>query len=219
MERPLAMSRHVISRMHPLQVARRRSSYTLVELLVVMAIVAILLAATIPAITSLIEGDSLGTGAQEVADQINFARQLSSSQNINVELRLFKLAGAAIRGYTALQMGTNTSTALWVPISRLSRLPQNIVISESTNLSTAFSAITPLTMTNSGPTCNATYYPVEFRPLGIVAPVTGITSCNFTIVPARDATLTSLTNAGQVVKNYAIVQVNPVTSISLVFRP
>jgi uncharacterized protein (TIGR02596 family) len=160
--------------------ARRRDSFTLVELLVVMAIVAILIALAVPSITSLFEGDGLSTGAQQVADQVNLARQLSSSKNVTVELRVFKMAGTNASyssggftsGYTALQMGTNDSTGQWQAVSRLYRLPQNIVISEKTTFS-------------------------------------------FMVIPARYATQTALTG----IKNYAIVQINPVTGTPLVFRP
>jgi uncharacterized protein (TIGR02596 family) len=205
-----------------------------VELLVVMAIIGILVAVTVPAMTSLFEGDGLNSGAQQVADQINLARQLSSAKNVTVELRVFKLAGATTSGYTALQMGTNTpltnatstntsanTAPVWTAVSRLSFLPRNIVISENTNVSAAFAPFTSgaITMTNAGPTYNALYYPFEFRPSGVVTPNQVMTNFCFAVLPARDATLSSLTNAASVVKNYAIIQVNPVTGTPSVFRP
>jgi len=212
MERQFAMSSRLLSGR-----SRRYRSFSLVELLVVMGILAILMAVTIPAISSVVESNNMNRAGQQVADEINLAKQLSSSRNTTIEMRIFKLSGAS-SGYTQLQLGTNSSTGLWVPLTRLSILPQKTAISENTTLSSAFSTNTAPTMTNTGPTLNATYYPFEFRPTGIMTPVLSITNYCLAIVPARYAATTYSTLTAPI-KNYAIVQINPLTSTPLVYRP
>jgi uncharacterized protein (TIGR02596 family) len=202
-----------------------RHAFTLVELLVVMAIIAILVAIAMPATSSFLESNNLDSAAHQVADQVNLAHQLSSSLNVTVEMRLFKLFGAATTGYTAMQLGTYNSAGTWTAISRLSYLPQQLVISPSSAVSTALSAVeftTPPTMAaNNGFLSNATYVFFDFRPTGVVTPVLNATSAtnmsNYALVvlPARYAAVTSLS----LVKNYAIIQINPFTATPLVYRP
>jgi uncharacterized protein (TIGR02596 family) len=237
MNEPCARANH--RRFPSVRGQRPPQSFTLVELLVVMAVIALLMLVAVPAMTSLLEGDRLTAGAQQVADQINLARQISSSRNITVELRVLKMSGVTTPGYTEIELGTNSSSTnitstppVWYPISRPSILPQNIAISESTTLSGAFSTTIfpaasgmPGTMTNSmyGPQTGAKYYPFEFRPSGIIAPVPNATTLSnmtkycFTVVSVRFAasTYTALSSF----KNYAVVQLDPMTSTPIVYRP
>jgi uncharacterized protein (TIGR02596 family) len=187
----------------------------MVELLVVLAIIALLAALAMPVLRSLLDSDNLSSGAQSVADQVNLARQISSSRNTTVELRFFRLSGDTTGGCTALQLGTNSSTGLWQGVTHLVRLPQNITISTNTTLSPAFTGNAGTLMTNAGLTYNATYYPYEFRPSGIVTPVANMTNYCFTVLNARYASASSLS----ALTNYAIVQLNPVTGTPSVFRP
>jgi uncharacterized protein (TIGR02596 family) len=203
----------------------RPHAFTLVELLVVMAIIAILIAISMPATSSFLEASNLDSAAHQVADQINLAHQLSSSQNVTIELRLFKLAGATTAGYTAMQLGTYNSSGTWTPINHLANLPRQIAISQSSTVSTALSApefATPLTMgANNGLISSATYVFFDFRPTGVLTPVlnavaaTNMSKYALVVLPARSAALTSLST----VKNYAIVQINPVTATPQVYRP
>jgi uncharacterized protein (TIGR02596 family) len=229
MEQRLAMMRFdspdPARRFRPFHPASWRHAFTLVEMLVVMAIIAILVAIAMPATSSFLEGNNLDSAAHQVADQINLAHQFSSSLNVTVELRLFKLSGAPTAGYTALQLGTYNSSGTWTPVSRPSYLPPQLVISPSATVSTALSApefSTVRTMgANNGLLSSATYVFFDFRPSGVVTPVlnavaaTNMSNYALVVLPARYASVTTLGT----VKNYAIVQINPVTATPLVYRP
>lgn len=186
-----------------------------------MAIIAIIAATAIPAMTSVVVGNNLTRAGQQVADQINLAKQISSSKNTTVELRICKLSGAT--GYTELQLGTYSSTGTWTGVNHIIILPQNISISPNTTLSTAFNNNTTGTFATSGygSVSGATYYPFEFRPSGIVttvqtaAAVLNMNTFCLVILPNSSLTAANLT----AVKNYAIVQINPMTATPLIYRP
>jgi uncharacterized protein (TIGR02596 family) len=204
---------------------RSQVAFTLVEMLAVLAIISILAALTVPAMNAMVESNNLTRGGQLVVDEINLARQISSSRNITVELRLFKMPGATTSGYTAVQLWATSSTGSAQALSQLAFLPQMFAISENTTVSSALGApafATPSTMpAGSGPASGATYLSFEFRPSGVVTPVlnanglTNMSSYCLTILPARYAASGNAT----LPKNYVLIQINPITATPLVYRP
>lgn len=198
------------------RLARNAGGFSLVELLVVISIVALLTAASVPALNSVMESDNLNRGGQQVADTINLARQLASSHNATMELRLIKLNSTS--GYSALQVWTTNSAGTMQPITRIAILPQSIVVTDNTTLSPALSASGITTGTippGNGAASGASYAGFEITASGLMLPLTGMNSDYFTVVPARYEPSSSLSG----IKNYVMVQVNPVTATPLVYRP
>ncbi len=200
----------------PRRMHAARGGFSLVELLVVLSIVALLTAASVPALNSVMESDSLSRGGQQVADAINLARQLASSHNATMELRLIKLNSTI--GYSALQIWTTNSSGTMQPISRIAILPQSIIVTDNMTLSPALagSGLTSGTIpAGNGAASGSAYVGFEITASGLMLPLTGMNSNYFTVVPARYEPSSSLSG----IKNFVMVQVNPVTATPLVYRP
>ena len=197
------------------------ASFTLVELLVVLAIVAIITAATIPAITSVVEGNNISRAGQQVADQINLARQIASAKNTTVEMRIFKLSGASTPGYTEIQLGTNSSTGLWVPLNRAAVLPGKVAISEKHH------ALRRLQLYHQHPTDHDQHrsdlernlLPLSIHALGYYVSDHG----HRQLYPGDRSLPECLRDEhphwGAPINNYVVVQINPMTGTPLVYRP
>ena len=67
-------------------------AFSLVELLVVIAVIAIVAGYAVPAVTTMLKGSQLTQGSQMVVDQIALARQTALSRNRSVEVRFYKYA-------------------------------------------------------------------------------------------------------------------------------
>jgi uncharacterized protein (TIGR02596 family) len=199
---------------------RKKRGFTLVELLVVVTIMLILAAISVPAISGLLESSNITQGGQVLASQISLARQVAAALNCNVEVRLLQAPNSTPAYYTAIQLwapvppsGTN------VAVNRLINLPQGAVISGDTStLSPVLANLssTANTMTIAGVVTN--YVSFKISPTGMVTtgsvtPYTAIASLYLTVVPLKSAAATSAP------KNYVTVQINPVTGTQLVYRP
>lgn len=199
---------------------RRRielSGYTLMELLVVMAILGILISLVVPTL-SVVNSTKLTQAGQIVADQISLARQIASSRNRNVEVRLIQ-RDADVPGYVAIQLwiaGAPQSAAL--PAGRLESLPVGTVISkDATLLSRLLQAATTGTMTANSLTANAPYSGFDISPSGLVCsgnnPLANNGDVYLTVVPSRSV------NATTPPPNFVTVQINPLTGIPRIYRP
>lgn len=81
----------------PSAIARRRG-FTLVEILVVLALIAMLLFFTVPGMKDVLKGSKLtGTADQIIAD-MNLARQTAVKESVPVEVRFYKFRDPAARG-------------------------------------------------------------------------------------------------------------------------
>jgi uncharacterized protein (TIGR02596 family) len=201
-----------------------RRGYTLIELLTVMAIMGILLVATLPSIEGLNRSANITQAGQFFADQVSLARQLSSARNITVEVRCIKVPSRSAKGYTALQLWGpgNTVPVTQVPLSRLQTLPDGIAISENTSTnSTLFGAYSSTGMmpTGTGSAAGDTYVSFTINPSGMVGPLTSSTvepsmsMLSVCILPEGNATDAALP------KNYMLVQLNPLTAATTSYRP
>ena len=140
-----------------------RRAFTLVEMLVVMGIILILLSLVVPAVTTLLKGNDLTQGGEDVANQLGVARQLSLTQNHPVEVRFYQYGDPSKSGesatnpnvgkFRALQTFSISEAGVATPIDRVHKLPNSVIIDSGSTLSTLIAKATTSSGTSgSGPT-------------------------------------------------------------------
>lgn len=149
----------------------RLRGFTLVELLIVLAIIAILAAISIPATTSMMRSSSLTSAGSTLASQLNVAQQYAMSRNCRVEVRLYQLPDAGAPSattptvYRALQsFAVPTNGTADVPITKVIYLPDQICIVSNVTYSSLLQ--TSATMSSPSYTTGTT----AGTPLGPYAP-------------------------------------------------
>ena len=116
--------------------------FTLVEMLVVLAIIAILLGLIGPVTNSLLGGTQLSQAGDAVVSQLQSARQLALASNRNVEVRFCQPSGGTTAYYTTVALlqyaygqsaasSSSSAVALGKPVS----FPNSVIIDSGPNLS------------------------------------------------------------------------------------
>lgn len=193
-------------------------AYTLIEMLVVIAIIGTLLVISVPALSSLLESNNLTRGGQLLADQIGLARQIAAAKNKAVEVRLIKSDPASPNGYSSIQLWIADEAGGYKTVNRLASLPKGILISEQPAVSAAFGSTNGLSTNNSMPpnagvVSNLKYAAFQIRPSGTITPPLAMSNATLTVISSKFTTNSSLP------KNYVTIQINPLTATPLVYRP
>jgi len=153
------------------------AGFTLVELLAVLAILAILLALAIPPSVALLTASGVSNAGDQMLSSLSLARQIATSRNRAVEVRLYRYhdparAGQPAEGrFQAIQLflieptpsGTSTNAA-----SRKQSLPANAYIASDPALSSLLdpARFTPVPGSELGqtvPPVGTNYSAVRFR--------------------------------------------------------
>lgn len=192
--------------------------FSLVELLAVVAIISILMALGVPALTSMLEAGRLTQATTILAGQFTLARQKAIAENRPIALRFIRKDSSS--PFNGVQLVSLDSSGNATPVSRASLLPSQTALASSPTLSSlldpadekvAASAKDP-SILDFGTSYR--YIQVSFRPRGSMDE--DIQKCWFvTTVFERDAAKTSVTD----LKNYSTVQVDPVNGGIQVYRP
>ena len=210
-----------------------RCGFSLVELLVVLTIVCIISAATVPAFQSVLESNALTQGGQTLVGEINLARQIASSRNMSVQVRLIQLAeiaNSSATGYNAIQLwGTPSGSSAPVALNSLVILPAPVVISQDTTNYSKLLASGDAVAASS--TMQVTAGAVSFMAFSIMPsgmiPVTNVSTGQasqmqatyLSVVPARFGAASATPGTSGAPANYLVVQMNPDTSSTVVYRP
>jgi uncharacterized protein (TIGR02596 family) len=190
-------------------------AFSLIELLVVVAIFALLATLALPAFTSIATGGAISRGGQLVGDQIVLARQEATSKNRRVQVRFVKLPDPGdptretLRG---VQLWIQRDDGTFEPQDRLLKLPETILISESPSLSPLISQISGTT--NFPGVGSRSYVGFAFQANGGIDGAVSNTANFITTHLARDGT-----NLSSPPSNYYAVRINPFTGRVTYYRP
>lgn len=202
----------------PLRPPRGRSpGFSLLELLIVVAIIGILSAVAIAGLINVSRSTNLTSAAQRVGDQFALARQTAIARNLPVEVRIYDLpdydstTGNLMRG---IQMFLPDGT----PVSRPLLFFQRVIISTNTTLSPMFSLMDSGT-TNFSRFGSRGYKSFTIRPNATLSKTNAggafsDTNCFLTLYHENDNKPDGIKPA-----NFATVQINPVTSKVTILRP
>ena len=191
----------------------QKSAFSLVELLVVVAIIGIMASIAVPAFSSISASSGITRGGQLLGDQIILARQEATTRNRDVEVRLIDMTNGISSGITGIQLWLADESGNFSPLGKLQKLPESVVV----NSNALYSPLLNMgngTMSASGPAANRPYKAFRIRATGSPSGSSAISTNNnfLTIILEKDASRTPP-------DNYYSVSVNPVTSKVKIYRP
>jgi len=197
----------------------RRKAMTLLELLLVMAIMGTLLTLSTPMITSISESNNLTNAGQILSDQIRLGTQIASSRNKVIEVRLLKVSQitTSSANYRGIQLWMSDSNGAMKAIDKMVSFPTGIVISESPNFSPllTMSGISSGTISYGNATNNS-YVAFKIHPSGFFEPVPDDTTKSQLYVTLLNNRFTA---ASSLPFNYVTVQISPYTCATTIYRP
>jgi len=215
---------------------KKRSGYhqgfTLVELLVVVAIMAIIVSASIPSVIGVLRSSRLTTGSSQLVNHFAMSRQYAMANNCEVEVRFYELPDAGnsssttpsvYRAYQSYALSSSGSSA--TAITKLLFMPDQICISNNTTVSSLLNPLSPpyfVAGTTAGtalgifPASSYSYTSFHFKPDGStdLNPSSAQTWC-LSLVNQHDANqgTTGLPN------NFITLQIDALTGRVRYFRP
>ena len=220
-----------------------RSAFSLVEILVVIAIIGIIASFAIPHVSSMVRGTEVTRAAQMVSDEFTKARQMAISGNKQIELRIIRFADPEqpgeklddettwkVRGLQLMEVTTSGSP---VQIGAMIRLPGQMLIDDgkySTLIAPSGSSPMQEALRFNRPTeldppmprvaaekaRNYAYASFRFLPDGSTnLAATG--KWYLTVVSALD--LPRLRDDTIKTINYFIIQIDPVSGVTRNYRP
>lgn len=199
---------------------RKREAFSLIELLVVMGIVALLMAVTIPALDYATRGGALTRTGALIESVLAQARQEAASRNRDVEVRVLQWeqpSEGTVWGLQSFRVEPDVGGDQFVPVGRLTRLPSNIQVVESEGgasysplLTDAKPELTGSMLIPGGVT--AGYRAFRLRPDGRLAPLppTPFHEHNFLTIGLKNRPAS---------ENYYTIAINPITGQIQSFRP
>lgn len=169
-----------------------RRAFSLIEMLVVIAIIAMIMASATPALMRTMQATRLATTGDSIMGAITEAKQLAYAQNVPVELRFFKhpdqdFPGSTVQLFRSYQMfkivtqsqGVGASAQVSesvVPVGTLYKLSDGIIIASGQDLSPVLNGLDGQSLDDVKPNAgggpgysgvaNAKYNAIRFMPDG-----------------------------------------------------
>ena len=207
-----------------------RRALTLMELIVVVAIIMLLVALVTPAVVPLLRASNLTKASAMLVDELNLARQVALTQNRDVEVRFYRLGAkmdAADLQYRAFRsfLANGANPAASQPLSGVKYLPEPVIISDNPKISTLLdyggsgrTGLARAQETLPDVSSPSTYISFLFRSTGgtNLAPVDPPDGKWFLTLYLENAAKNPTTGLPD---NYFTAQVEPVTGRVRTFRP
>jgi uncharacterized protein (TIGR02596 family) len=189
----------------------RARAFSLIELLTVLAVVAMLMLFSVPLVTGVRQSTSLTNGAALLAGALDLARQTSLAQSREIEVRLYRIDGE----YKAFQLVESDGT----PVTPVNSLPRGIVLSEES----AYSTILGADNTLQGKSKVGAHSAVDYK--AILFRATGATHLDPSGTPgAGDEWFVTLhadqarSGEGRPADNFVTLRIDPITGRVQTFR-
>jgi uncharacterized protein (TIGR02596 family) len=119
---------------------RPRSAFSLIEMLMVIAIIGIIASFAIPGAMKMIRGTDVARGSQMLSDQLTAARQMAIARNKQIEIRFLRFADPETPGESVAEQGTwkirglqlmeVTGSGIPVQLAPIQRLPGAMMLNE-----------------------------------------------------------------------------------------
>ena len=155
-----------------------RSAFSLVELLVVMAIIGLLATFLAPAVSPILRGSRLTQAGDQVVAVLSLARQTALTTSHSVEVRFYQYGDPEVPGesasspttgkYRAIQAFEYKDDGTATPVGKMAKLPLSIIIDAGATLSTLLKSTQAKTWTAADkqptlPIVGASYNCCAFR--------------------------------------------------------
>lgn len=118
---------------------RKKNGFSLTEILVCMAIIALMAVVAAPMTTTLLNANKLNQSLQIIDENLSIARQTAISHNRAVEIRFYNYSDpstpSSASAYRAVQIFEVTQSDQLTPLNKVRFLPQSIVIDSTVSIS------------------------------------------------------------------------------------
>jgi len=206
----------------------RRTAFSLVEMLAVIAVIGLIAATTAPMLFSTMKANRLSAAGEEIVNRISYAQQLAVSRNHEIELRFYHYVDpedpASKDHYRATLIAQPApdpeapGKVETIVLSDLSFLRNGIVVANSETLSPIFTEVERTDTADADRriiASNASYKTIRFFPDGSCDLTVKINESYLTVVEERDLEI----SGGGIPKNFFAIQVDHYTSRSTTYRP
>jgi uncharacterized protein (TIGR02596 family) len=231
--------------MHPMKAhpSSRPRAFTLVEVLVVLAIISLIMFFSVPNMKEMIQGSKLTQAGDQLKYDLGVAQQTAVKDNLTVEVRFYQYlqpgqaADASLVSFTAYQMfslipdstrpGDPRAERILAPIGKINKLPSGVVIPASTIWSTLVTQSTIANGTQEVPglipterKTVASYRSFQINPDGSTnLDTSGAEQWYVTLIDSKEIEKSNGSLDALAPNNYICIQVDPFNGGTRWFQP